>query len=531
MNVAYTNHIGRSSRDTHSGKNTAISTLKDLAATERHNNHDYTAEDISRMESCIDLELKELNAQYIMRDGELVKIDGHLDLEANVRKIYEEQFSAAVAKYNKRQVEAGHPERQIDSYIEKISNSKQQEVAVEGLIQFGNFENWEDMTLEDRKKVAPILLKCLEETLSELKTKTGEFILAGASLHMNEGTPHIHYVGVPVEETPDAKYGIERRVRKSAVFNRDSLGEVLQDSVRAKIEPELKKVLGWEFEEKQTGRNEDLGKNRYVNNKLQKQIHEAEQRLNDIELTIHEAMNNLEQDLQEQTQRAVEVAADDRNGAYSNVLFLMDACSDERFEELDKEGKQLKKAILGEIVNEDPPAERLEDLIRDIASGKKKPRELSWEERKARFAACGTVANDFWAYRKDLMERYDTKITEKYDERKLVRQAHNDAVSMLYQSRNIVTSLIATAWAMSSAKKEKLINQQIAEVRKERAAVIRCTQDFVKFNRAYRDDLKAGKIPCEKFMDAMAGALTTLEEERQKFLEQDGKERKHQLFR
>ena len=61
LQVAYTNHIGRAEHDEKSGKDTSISNAADLAMTEKHNNHDYSQEDVDRMQSAINLELKKYN--------------------------------------------------------------------------------------------------------------------------------------------------------------------------------------------------------------------------------------------------------------------------------------------------------------------------------------------------------------------------------------------------------------------------------------------------------------------------------------
>lgn len=291
MQVAYTNHIGHSSRDTHSGKSNAISTVSDLGATERHNNHDYSEQDVAKMQSNINLALRHLNKHYqLSSDGQLVEVEGQLDLEGNVRKIYEKEFHEAIEKYNAEQIKKGHPERQITSYIDKISEDKQQEVAVEGLLQIGSLDDWENKTIEDRRAVAPILIEMLKATLAELdKNENGKFVLAGASLHLNEGTPHIHYVGVPVQESPESKRGLEKRVKKTAVFTKDTLGTGLQDNVRAKVEPMIEDLFDWTFIEKKTGRNEDRDKNTQVNEILKEQIHENQEVLAQIQRETEEA--------------------------------------------------------------------------------------------------------------------------------------------------------------------------------------------------------------------------------------------------
>lgn len=258
--VSCTSHIGRSNHEKNSGKNTSISSAGDLGATETHNNHEYTKEDVARMQSYIDLDLKSHNVQF---DRSLQVVD-RLELVDAVKQIYHEEFDQAVENYNQKMIEKGKKDRCIDNYFEHISNSKKQEIAVEGILQVGEFEDWKDIPLDMKKKVLPIYLKALNAVLEGVPG----FKLAGASFHINEGSPHLQYVGVCVDDA-ERKTGMEKRIGKAAVFTREVLSEILQDKVREVMEPMIQKEFGWEFEEKQTGRNKDLSKNEWLNNKLQ----------------------------------------------------------------------------------------------------------------------------------------------------------------------------------------------------------------------------------------------------------------------
>ena len=318
--AAYTNHIGHHSRDTFRGKDTSISTIGKLAATEKHNNHEYTQADIDRMQSDINLELRHLNRHYVMVDGELREVEGRLELCDNVRKIYEEEFAAEVSAYNQRQVTCGHSERQISDYLQKISDDKKQEVAVEGLIQIGSYdEEWSKLPVESKFRMVPILLKMLEETIKELdKDVNGEklrFVLAGASLHLDEGSPHIHYVGVPIVEAQKVTNGMKKRVKKSGVFTKDSLGTGLQDNVRAVIAPIVKEKFGWELDAKKTGRNEDRDKNTQVNEILKEQISEKEEKLTALEAQIKVAKAS-EHEANESASRAIKSAYEAEQKVY-----------------------------------------------------------------------------------------------------------------------------------------------------------------------------------------------------------------------
>jgi len=353
--AAYTNHIGHHSRDTFRGKDTSISTVGKLAAAEKHNNHEYTQADIDRMQSDINLELRHLNRHYVMVDGKLQEVEGRLELGDNVRKIYEEEFAAEVSAYNLRQVASGHSERQISDYLQKISDDKQQEVAVEGLIQIGSYdEEWSKLSLESKLRMVPILLKMLEETIKELnKDVNGEkrrFVLAGASLHLDEGSPHIHYVGVPIVESQKVTKGMRKRVKKSAVFTKDSLGTGLQDNVRAAIAPMVKSTFGWELDTKKTGRNEDRSKNIQVNEMIKEQISENEKKLTSLEARI-EAAEASEQAAREKALKAQKNASEAERRAYEAECSL--SALEERveliqdYEEYTEKADEIEERISG----------------------------------------------------------------------------------------------------------------------------------------------------------------------------------------
>ena len=389
--AAYTNHIGHHSRDTFRGKDTSISTVGKLAAAEKHNNHEYTQADIDRMQSDINLDLRHLNRHYVMVEGELREVEGRLELCDNVRKIYEDEFAAEVSAYNQRQVAGGHSERQIFDYLQKISEDKQQEVAVEGLIQIGSYEEeWSKLSMESKLRMVPILLKMLEETIKELnKDVNGEkrrFVLAGASLHLDEGSPHIHYIGVPIVETQKVTKGMKKRVKKSGVFTKDSLGTGLQDNVRATIAPMVRSAFGWELDTKKTGRNEDRNKNIQVNEMLKEQISENEKKLTSLEARI-EAAKASETAAREKASKAQKNASEAERRAYEAERRAYEAeCNlsvlEERVELIQDYEEYTQKA--DEIEQRASRIDRLLDLIQNAIRffKEKEAREFIRECRK-----------------------------------------------------------------------------------------------------------------------------------------------------
>ena len=533
--VAYTNHIGHSSRDTHSGKSTAISTLTDLAATEKHNNHDYHQSEVDRMQSSINLDLREHNHQYVMRDGQLAEIEGHLDLEEEVQRIYQEQFSAAVDAYNQRQIAKGHPERQISSYIDKISESSQQEIAVEGLIQYGSLEDWEGMSMEDRERAVPLLLRGFELTVGQLRQDGAEFIPAGISIHLNEGTPHLHYVGVPVAHCPDARNGMTSKVKKSAVFTKESLGTGLQDNVRAMIEPEMTAAFGWTFEAKEAGRNKDLSKNQIASRKLQEQCkklqeeaQEAQERLDAINQSIDDAQWKLRAGMQKFGANSIAEVVSNPEGIYTNILFLAAECGDDRFDELDREGRELREQFLQETFDKsiDPILQGLDQSIAAINS--KKPPKITWEQRQQMWEQYGQISNEFWPMRAELQEQYRTDLNVAYQKKRDAMKAYYDSLYLIRRSRSIIFVLLVSIRTLTAINRMKEYQRQIDELRHKRDLLVKNTTDFSKFSRQYRENLKAGRFPGSDMLDSMTGIIRDLDEEHLQFqIQNKGHKRSH----
>lgn len=257
--VAYTNHIGQGQADKGS-RGTNIASASDLAAAEKHNNHDYTEEDLEHIQSNINLALKEYNKQF---DRNLQEV-GWVDLVQTVKEIYHEEFDQAVADYNKKQ---RRKDRRIQDYYEKISEDRKTDLAVEGLLQIGSKDDWEDASLEDKQKTLSIYLDCLKEMQKEFPGLR----IAGASFHVNEDSPHLHWIGVCVDERPKQR-GLQKVSNKSAVFTADNMGSILQDKLRERMERKMQEIWPeWKFTPKKSGRNEDLTKNELKNLQLQRE--------------------------------------------------------------------------------------------------------------------------------------------------------------------------------------------------------------------------------------------------------------------
>ncbi len=92
--------------------------------------------------------------------------------------------------------------------------------------------------------------------LVELERLLPEFVVANAVVHLDEDSPHMHIVGVPV--ATGYKKGLSKQVSKRKVFTREVLSEIVQDKLREFAGNEVELLFGEQIREKSKGRNHDL---------------------------------------------------------------------------------------------------------------------------------------------------------------------------------------------------------------------------------------------------------------------------------
>ena len=176
----------------------AIPNLKTLEKIDKHNNRKYY---ISYR--------KELNLSLSKHN---ILIKGTNNLVEDVKKIYKDEFDEAVCKYNKKQT---REDRKILDYFEKICNDKQKNIAMEIILQVGDVKDWENISLEDRKKMADVFLNGTAIINSRgLK-------VAHSILHLDESTPHCHLIVVPVAK--GFKTGMEKQVSTRQILDKTRL--------------------------------------------------------------------------------------------------------------------------------------------------------------------------------------------------------------------------------------------------------------------------------------------------------------------
>ena len=192
MGFSYSFHL--------SNKSNALSNTNKIKQASRHNLRGYKSNSYDK--------------------EQIVVLKGTDNILADVRQVYDDEFTEALQKYNKK-VRA---DRQIDSYLEHVSNSRA-DVAAEIIIQVGDMDFWANIAPKDRKCMDAVFEAQIEALTKECKG----FKIASAVIHYDEASPHLHIVGVPVAD--GYKKGMQKQVAKTKVFTKETLAE-LQDTMR-----------------------------------------------------------------------------------------------------------------------------------------------------------------------------------------------------------------------------------------------------------------------------------------------------------
>ena len=213
--ISFTAHV--------SNKKSAITSKSKLAGVAKHNLRKYKSEEYS-----VD---------------NIFLIYGTDNLVRDVKAVYHQEFDEALKVYNENQTRS---DRKIDNYFEHVAN-KEQDMVVEIIIQVGDRAYWENKVF---------MRQIYRMMLEELQYQLPQFVVANAVVHMDEDSPHMHVVGVPVGT--GYKKGMSKQVSKRKVFTKDVLSIVLQDKLRAFANEKAKIVLGEQIREKSKGCNHDL---------------------------------------------------------------------------------------------------------------------------------------------------------------------------------------------------------------------------------------------------------------------------------
>lgn len=120
----------------------------------------------------------------------------------SIKKVYHELFDEALERYNAKQKRS---DRKIDSYYEKIRQSKQEKLFHEVIFQIGNKDD-----TNVRSEEGQLAKEILVDFMQDFQERNPNLYVFSAHLHMDEETPHVHIDFVPFIR--NSKRGLDIRV-------------------------------------------------------------------------------------------------------------------------------------------------------------------------------------------------------------------------------------------------------------------------------------------------------------------------------
>ena len=246
-NISYTAHV--------SNKKSAITSKSKLTAVAKHNLRKYKSSDYSK--------------------DNIVIVYGTSNLIDDVKTVYHKEFDEALEEYNKKQT---RPDRRIEDYFEHVAG-KEQDMAVEIIIQIGDMEYWKHY--DDMKSYIKLSYEII---LGELIKRLPGFVVANAVVHLDEDSPHMHIVGVPVAD--GYKKGLSKQVSKRKVFTKEVLSQVLQDELREVANKEVNDCFGEQIKEKSKGRNHDLTVAEYKVAQETEHLEQIQEQVSDADIKL-----------------------------------------------------------------------------------------------------------------------------------------------------------------------------------------------------------------------------------------------------
>ena len=152
-------------------------------------------------------------------------------------------------------------------------------MAVEIIFQIGDREFWKQY--DDMKSYIKLSYEII---LGELIKRLPGFVVANAVVHLDEDSPHMHIVGVPVAD--GYKKGLSRQVSKRKVFTKEVLSRVLQDELREVANKEVNDCFGEHIKEKSKGRNHDLTVAEYKVAQETEHLEQIQEQVNDADIKL-----------------------------------------------------------------------------------------------------------------------------------------------------------------------------------------------------------------------------------------------------
>ena len=409
-----------------SGKN-AIKSEKDLKGIDAHNNRKY----------------KNKNNQELdpKKTHENVVIVGTNNIIEDVKKVYKDEFSEAVYDYNMKQK---REDRKILDYYNQINNDKQTNLAVEMIFQLGDYDHWKDKTMEDKKKMVNIYSKAVDI----LKDKN--IITAQATVHMDESSPHLHLIAVPIAD--NNKRGLSKQVSQNKVLTIKAIKEIREEIEKVFIN-EYKKIYKEDITLKKGSELPDhLDVKKYKKAKEIMKVAKDYEYNQEIKDTLESELENTKEEIKEIEEKITKAEKEKENkiekiedvkaetNKITNELTKLETTKNDKLKE--KEDKEIELDLYQKKIKDykDQIQKDKEDAIKLEEEQKKIEEDLKVQEKKIK-----DIKDEIAKKNKD----YNDSLTEKnnLEEKQKKLDAEKQKIAEFYKNMETIIT----------AEKEKML--------------------------------------------------------------------------
>ena len=129
-------------------------------------------------------------------------------IHEDIKQVYHKLFDKALDEYNAKQK---RKDKQIKSYYEKISRSKQEKLFYEVIVQIGNKDD-----TGVGSSAAEVATWVLKDYVKMFQLRNPQLYVIGAYIHLDEETPHLHLNFVPW--VSGCKRGLETKTSLKAAL-------------------------------------------------------------------------------------------------------------------------------------------------------------------------------------------------------------------------------------------------------------------------------------------------------------------------
>lgn len=348
-------------------------------------------------------------------------------------------------------------------------------------------------------------LQFLGDGTAKIRQIVGEENVKSEAWHFDEQGGHVHVFWEPMTE--------DGRLCAKEKHNLQFLSQLNREI------PEYLRAKGWDIDNcnaYDAARESELSEmekaQRRQKNGRSSAVYkaDAERQLCYINAKIQEAYDIVGESAREFGSIACDNVAFEGPNVYDNIIYLMSECDDARFEELDREGLELKKRHIETSLARENVPRKLEEVIKNA-------KRLSWQERRQFWDKYRQQSNDFWQTRAYLKEAYNRENDGAYNRRSDVLRAYYDALYCLRKTRSLCLMIFYTIKALLIQNKYEELNDRIMELKRERDRLIQNTASFKKFSKIYTEQLKAGQVPTERYLNAMERIVVSLDKRAKEF--------------